>query len=397
MRLHYSPLLFLLLLVGCSKADRVTEIPVGHLELVWAAQPEGTDEEPWFGQIYKVETWQDRIFVVDRRRIAVMVLDNTGSLIMKIGREGEGPGEFRRPALITLTPSGNIFTNSGRNGTLNKFSRDGEFIEFISYIRSDYESGIGGIDTPTAIDDSTIIYNARPVPFGITVEEELQTPLLITVEGDNWSVFAEVPLSEELNEVRSDLVNSPDQSLVPDFMRHDKCIGINPGEVLLVRRCDPYTVYKLRKNHSEYSFTYLDIEREEWARVIQLPFDEWNTAFVNGDRRYAGEFILLQDQRPPEISKGFTFIHTLRGLARFGNNLVVYVEIVESDFPNVPEGEGIEQKLYVVNLNNEQAEMVATFHYPQRIELQGALEDGTLIFSTNDPVPGILAYRIVPN
>lgn len=101
---------------------------------------------------------------------------------------------------------------------------------------------------------------------------------------------------------------------------------------------------------------------------------------------------------PPQTTRAFTFANACRGLAVVENKLVIFVEVLSEDFPNASEDQGIEQKLYVVNLDTEQAEMILPFHYPHQIELQGALEDGTLIFSTNDPVPGILVYRIVePN
>ncbi|MFC1629011.1 hypothetical protein ACFL3H_07855 [Gemmatimonadota bacterium] len=104
MRLRYSsPLLFLLLLIGCSKADRGSGIPEGHLELVWSVQPEGAEDEelvePWFARIDNGDVFMDNIIVNDGRRPAIIQLDHTGQFIRFIGREGDGPGEFGNRAL----------------------------------------------------------------------------------------------------------------------------------------------------------------------------------------------------------------------------------------------------------------------------------------------------------
>jgi len=57
----------------------------------------------------------------------------------------------------------------------------------------------------------------------------------------------------------------------------------------------------------------------------------------------------------------------------------------------------VNHKLYSVDLNAEELISVATVELPPTSNLEGVLQNGTLIFSVQSPVPGILAYRIVPN
>ncbi len=111
MRLHYSsPLIFLLLLLSCSKADRGTEIPEGHFELIWSVQPEEADEEPWFGDIRGITVSNNSIFVQDWGRHAALQLDQTGQFIRFIGDQGGGPREFgSNPWKISVSPIGRIF------------------------------------------------------------------------------------------------------------------------------------------------------------------------------------------------------------------------------------------------------------------------------------------------
>lgn len=94
----------------------------------------------------------------------------------------------------------------------------------------------------------------------------------------------------------------------------------------------------------------------------------------------------------------YSFTHTTSGAALLEDKLAILVEVITEDFRPDESSDGIEQYLYMIDLNEEEVELRAKINpvIPQ-LKLEGALEDRTLIFSTNNPIPGILAYRIIPN
>jgi sugar lactone lactonase YvrE len=83
--------------------------PPVTLELTQQFQVGGYDEEVFFGVIIDIlEDEQGNIYMLDAQLNEIQVFDPAGNHIDTIGREGEGPGEFRRPSNLFWTPDGNI-------------------------------------------------------------------------------------------------------------------------------------------------------------------------------------------------------------------------------------------------------------------------------------------------
>lgn len=118
----FAPLAALLAIAACSGADASTgnaiidTLPGGIIEVknprpsgwsdssargAWKLVEVGriAPEEGEPGEL--VEPWgltvdaQGRVYVADRKPAVIKVFDRQGVLIRTIGREGEGPGEFR--------------------------------------------------------------------------------------------------------------------------------------------------------------------------------------------------------------------------------------------------------------------------------------------------------------
>lgn len=174
--------------ISCSKADRGTEIPEGHLELVWAVQPEGAEgeqpEEPWFGNI-RTSTVSDKyILVMDWGRHAVLQLDHLGYFVRFIGGQGGGPGEFGdNPSNISISQNGQIFLNHQRN-YISIFSSEGEFIERLNFEANPNFVGRVRINH-FALDDSTIVWTVGPSRRGLELEYYLNEPFLIATRGED--------------------------------------------------------------------------------------------------------------------------------------------------------------------------------------------------------------------
>lgn len=58
----------------------------------------GGEDTLWFGSVTDVAVLPDgRFAVFDRMEKQILLFDAAGSLVRRIGREGDGPGEFRAP------------------------------------------------------------------------------------------------------------------------------------------------------------------------------------------------------------------------------------------------------------------------------------------------------------
>lgn len=79
------------------------------LKECWRLGGDTEDEDEFFGVIVAVVTdKQGNVYLLDAQLHRVMVYDAGGGFLRAIGREGEGPGEFRRPGGMVMQPDGNL-------------------------------------------------------------------------------------------------------------------------------------------------------------------------------------------------------------------------------------------------------------------------------------------------
>lgn len=94
--------------------------------LLWKAGGD-QEEEYFFGVVSGITTDSaGNIYLLDAQLNEVMVFSPDGEYLRSIGREGEGPGEFRRPADIFLTTDGNIAVVQRMPGKIILLTPDGE-------------------------------------------------------------------------------------------------------------------------------------------------------------------------------------------------------------------------------------------------------------------------------
>lgn len=85
------------------------------------------DEDVIFGVLSSVASDADgTLYLLDQQLNEVMVFSKDGEYLRSIGREGEGPGEFRRPSGLFLTPDGNVAVLQSMPGRIILLTRDGE-------------------------------------------------------------------------------------------------------------------------------------------------------------------------------------------------------------------------------------------------------------------------------
>ncbi|MFC1629240.1 6-bladed beta-propeller [Gemmatimonadota bacterium] len=385
MRISQYFMLFFAMLtcLGCSNSGNQVAVAEGQLELVWAVQPEEAEHEPWFAGIDRAKILQDRILIPDWQRNTIIQLNRNGSFLQTIGQTGPGPGEFEGgPYTLGVSPSGRIWGRLSNPGTFNVYSHDGAFIDIVDHRQLFAGTSINPFDLIPLADNSCIyhcrIISRRP---STTDEEILQTPLLVRVQGDSWITLADRWMSNEEDAVRKRLPKDSRVSLIEAFTSGVACIGQNQSEILFLKACAPYTIHRIAENQDQSSFTYLEIVREDWTKQFEYSVGE-GFEFWPAQR--------LASSPRGEPTPYFTWTHAIQGLARYGDSLVLHIRMIE-------QGES-HHMLYVVDLNEQRLVMTVPFDLPadEMTILSDAFQDGTLVFTVLEPVPGVRVSRIVP-
>lgn len=86
-------------------------------------------EEFAFGRISDVAVAVDgRVYVLDFQARTVRVFSADGAFLFRIGRAGEGPGEFSWPDALAFTPDGSLAVRDVRLFRITLFSADGAYL-----------------------------------------------------------------------------------------------------------------------------------------------------------------------------------------------------------------------------------------------------------------------------
>jgi hypothetical protein len=68
------------------------------------------------------------VFVTDYKLNCIKKFNSSGSLTLTIGREGEGPGDLRRPTALVIEPSGHIVVFDSGNRRIQRLDADGKHV-----------------------------------------------------------------------------------------------------------------------------------------------------------------------------------------------------------------------------------------------------------------------------
>ncbi len=105
-----------------ARARLVADLTIGQFE--------GPDEYI-FGQIRSLAVAPDgTIYVFDAHATELRVYASDGTYLSMLGREGEGPGEYKRPdGGLAVLPDGRILLRDPGNARISVFAPDGEYLE----------------------------------------------------------------------------------------------------------------------------------------------------------------------------------------------------------------------------------------------------------------------------
>jgi hypothetical protein len=93
----------------------------------WRIGGDTDAENEFFGVISRITTDKSgNIYLLDSQLNEVMIFAPDGSYVNTIGREGEGPGEFRRPQDMFFLPDGNLGVVQLAPGRIVLLTPDGE-------------------------------------------------------------------------------------------------------------------------------------------------------------------------------------------------------------------------------------------------------------------------------
>lgn len=103
-------------------------------------------------------TDEETIYILDWGDNCIKVYDNQGKYLHKIGREGQGPGEFRTPCYFSVGSDGRIYLLDSRNSRVVLFNTAGTYISEFRLIGGSYS----GIET----DNNNYIYFSKEFSEG---------------------------------------------------------------------------------------------------------------------------------------------------------------------------------------------------------------------------------------
>lgn len=105
-----------------------TEDPVTiELEELWRVGGDTDSDDEFFGVIARITTDKEgNVYLLDSQLSEVKVFSPDGEYLRTLGREGEGPGEFRRPTDMFFLPDGNLGVLQLAPGRIIMFTAEGD-------------------------------------------------------------------------------------------------------------------------------------------------------------------------------------------------------------------------------------------------------------------------------
>jgi hypothetical protein len=92
-----------------SPAEPMESPSTSKLNELWRIGGDTDDEDEFFGVISQIQTDDaGNLYLLDSQLNQVKIFDPDGGFIREIGREGEGPGEFRGPTSMFFTRDGKV-------------------------------------------------------------------------------------------------------------------------------------------------------------------------------------------------------------------------------------------------------------------------------------------------
>lgn len=201
-----------------SAGVRIVEVPAGPVDTFHVAEPlltighEG-DENYEFSFIRDVVSLQDgRIVVADRGATAVRYYDLAGTYLGRVGREGEGPGEFRLIGAVQPLSGDTVAVLDGALRRVSFLGPDMTFVRSVAWLDEGGEPQPGGVRCATPGVDGVVGATRRLVVRGWRCLRARGAPGPVREEGQAWLWTPGAPVRDTLDGLLSfDLWERPDR------------------------------------------------------------------------------------------------------------------------------------------------------------------------------------------
>jgi hypothetical protein len=199
---------------------------------------EGAEEE-MFGGVSAATAGSDgSLFVLDRQVPVVRRFGPEGTFQGNVGREGEGPGEYRNPMGLQPLPDGGIALWDPGNARLSFFEADGTFREGFRVPST--------LTTGRALATDTLgrfYVRTMDIPEGWRPSGPSDSPPLAWIRvSPSGEVVDTIPIPPEEPDRRFYIVQTPDGTLRPFDTRTVR--GLGPGGEVLRARNDRYVILR---------------------------------------------------------------------------------------------------------------------------------------------------------
>ncbi len=143
--------------IRVTVAGEVPQRAVRHLVAEVSIAP-AVDDTSLFARVREFDVdARGRFWVFDDGSQSILLFGADGEFIRRIGREGAGPGEFRRNAGMVILPGDGLAEWDSRNSRISRFDSTGRYLDAMPLP--------GGFNTPNGIriDDAGRLYLVRPL------------------------------------------------------------------------------------------------------------------------------------------------------------------------------------------------------------------------------------------
>jgi len=243
-------LLVLCVLTSAAAAARATpvrDIHVGaprdgsqvlELQEVWHRGDE--DDDIIFGSIASVQLGPDGlVYVLDQQQSEVPVFDAQGELVRVLSREGEGPGETRRPEHMVFLPDNSLGLAQYFNGRIVRITLDGTPLDtMMPPDRDTAGGGMASIRRARWRGGSFVINGARITPLA---EGMMRTQYLVRCDENGAPLVEYLARSTSSRLMRDGWVEKDNY-----FPSHERWDIDEQGNVIAATERDEYvlTVYR---------------------------------------------------------------------------------------------------------------------------------------------------------
>ncbi len=295
------------------------------LDEVWRLGGESEADEEFFGVIGDIIIDDaNTVYILDSQLSEVRIFDESGSYLRTMGREGEGPGEFRRPSDLVFLPNGSLGVLQPWPSKLIVFNEDGSPGDDFPFEPTGGEGWAGITAVKSAGDNLALVYRFSE-PGDASFKQETN----LAIVSDEGVEVAKLTTSESTMDYASSKV------VEVEWNGFEWCwVSGSSGDVFARESFTDYAIHNwgadgalkriIRRDYPAHERTSEDIEelKANWNRMIKrwvpdAKFDiepSWNP---------------IQDLHARE--DGTLWVRTSRGARDLADGVMAQFDVFDED------------------------------------------------------------------